>query len=81
MSAARRPEGYRIHGSAADAFEAVAWKVPTAQRFESRVANDPPRPEPTFGDVMRAVPGWVVVLGGGVVAALAGAMLGGMLQL
>lgn len=81
MSAARRPEGYRVYGRAADAFEAVAWRAPKAQRFESRIANDPPRPEPTFRDVMRAVPGWVVVAGGGVVAALAGAMLGGMLQL
>lgn len=81
MSATRRPEGYRAYGRAADAFEAVAWKAPTAQRFEERIANDTPKPEPTFRDVLRAVPGWMVVVGGGVVAALAGAMLGGMLQL
>lgn len=81
MSATRRLDGHRAYGRAADAFEAVAWKAPTAQRFEDRVANDPPKPEPTFRDVLRAVPGWMVVVGGGVVAALAGAMLGGMLQL
>lgn len=81
MSAARRPEGYRIRGRAADAFEAVAWKVPTAQRFEDHVANDTPRPQSTVWGTVRAVPGWVVVAGGGAIAALAGAMLGGMLQL
>jgi len=80
LSPARRMDGYRAYGRAADAFEAVAWKAPTAQRFENRVANDGHHAEPTFRDVMQAMPGWVMIAGGGVIAALTGAMLGGMLQ-
>ena len=80
ISSAHRMDGYRAYGRAADAFETVAWKAPTAERFQNRVANDGHPAEPTFRDVMQALPGWIVVAGGGVVAALMGAMLGGMLQ-
>ena len=81
MSSARRLDGYRAYGQATDAFDAVAWKAPTAHRFESRAANDSVHPEPTLKDVMAAMPGWVVVAAGAVVAALTGAMLGGALQI
>lgn len=80
MSSARRLDGYRAYSRAADAFETVAWKAPKTHRFESRAANDGQSAEPTFRDVMNAMPGWVVVVGGGIVAAFMGAMLGGMLQ-
>ena len=78
---AQRLEGYRSYGRAADAFNAVAWKAPSAQRFEERVANDTPPRETSVGDVMKAMPGWVVVVGGAVAAAMMGAMLGGMLHI
>jgi hypothetical protein len=81
MTHGQRLEGYRAYGRAADAFEAVAWKAPSAQRFENRVANDEaPLEMPGLGEVLRATPRWVVVVGGGVVAAMTGALLGGMLQ-
>jgi hypothetical protein len=80
ISSARRMDGYRAYGRAADAFEAVAWKAPASRRFQNTIANDGATPEPTFRDVMSAMPGWIVIAGGGVVAALMGAMLGGMLQ-
>lgn len=81
ISSARRLDGNRAYNRAADAFEVVAWKAPKANRFESRAANDGHPAEPTFRDVMHAMPGWVVVVGGGVVAAFMGAMLGGALQI
>ena len=66
-------------GRAADAFETVAWRPPSAARFDTRVANDPV--EPTLKELAADLPGWVTVVGGGVIAALMGAMLGGMLAL
>lgn len=81
MSSARRLDGYRAYNRAADAFETVAWKAPKTNRFESRAANDGHPDAPTFRDVMNAMPGWVVVVGGGLAAALMGAMLGGALQI
>lgn len=80
MSSAHRLDGYRAYHRAADAFETVAWKAPQSTRFESRAANDGYPAAPTFREVMDAMPGWVVVIGGGIFAALMGAMLGGMLQ-
>jgi hypothetical protein len=81
MSPSRRLQGARAYGRAADAFEAVAWKPPTATRFHTDVANDSVAPEPTMGDMARALPGWAVVIGGGVVAALMGVLLGGALHI
>lgn len=82
MTPSRRLQGVRAYGRTADAFEAVAWKPPTTARFTPHVANDSPvEPEPTIGEMVRAIPGWAVVVGGGVVAALMGAMLGGALHI
>jgi hypothetical protein len=82
MTPSRRLQGARAYGRAADAFEAVAWKPPGAARFRPHVANDSPtEPEPTVGEMVRAVPGWAVVVGGGVVAALMGVLLGGALHI
>lgn len=79
MSSARRLEGVRVHGRAADAFETVAWRPPSAARFDTRVANDAVTPEPTMKELIADLPGWVTVVAGGVVAALMGALVGGML--
>ena len=82
MTHGQRLEGYRAYGKAADAFEAVAWKAPSARRFENRVANDPaPLDMPGVGHILRATPRWVVVIGGGMVAAMTGMLLGAMLQI
>jgi hypothetical protein len=79
MSSARRLEGVRAYGRAADAFETVAWRPPSAARFDTRVANDPVVDEPTLGALIADLPGWVTIVAGGVVAALMGALVGGML--
>ncbi len=80
LTSARRLEGVRAYGRAADAFETVAWRPPAAARFDARVANDPVE-EPTLKEMVADLPGWLTVVGGGVVAALMGALVGGMLAL
>ncbi len=79
MTSARRLEGVRAYGRAADAFETVAWRPPSTARFDTRVANDPVGEEPSLHALIADLPGWVTVVAGGVVAALMGALLGGML--
>jgi len=81
MTSARRLEGVRAYGRAADAFETVAWRPPEPRRFDPRIANDPVAPEPTLKEIVAAVPGWVTIVAGGAVAALMGAMLGGALSI
>jgi hypothetical protein len=80
MNSAHRLDGVRAFGRAADAFESVAWRPPTAARFDPRVVDDPATPEPTLKELIADLPGWVTVVGGGVIAAFMGAMLGGALQ-
>lgn len=79
MISARRPEGVRAYGRAADAFETVAWRPPSAARFDTRVANDPVAEEPSLQALIADLPAWVTVVAGGVFAAFMGAMAGGML--
>ncbi|WP_298745021.1 hypothetical protein [uncultured Brevundimonas sp.] len=81
MTSARRLEGVRAYGRAADAFETVAWRPPTAARFDARAANDAAAPEPTLKELVADLPGWVTVVGGGVIAALMGALVGGALAI
>lgn len=81
MTPPRRFEVQKSYGRAVNAFDAVAWRPPTARRFDGRVANDPDVSEPTLKERIADVPGWVVVVAGGVVAALTGALLGGMLHI
>lgn len=81
MTSARRLQGVRAYGRAADAFETVAWRPPSSARFDTRVANDPVVEEPALGELVAALHGWVTVVAGGVVAALMGALVGGMLAL
>jgi len=81
MQSARRLEGVRAYGRAVDAFDTVAWRPPSAARCDTRPANDPAAVEPTLRELIAELPGWVTVVAGGLVAALMGAMLGGMLAL
>lgn len=62
-----------------DAFDAVAWRPPSARRFEGP-ANDYPA-MPSFMDELKAMPSWVVPVTGAVIAAVMGMLLGGALSL
>ena len=82
LTPSRRLEARRAYGRTADAFETVAWRPPSPARFENRVANDvTSEPEPTLSEMVDGVPAWLTSTLGGVVAALAGAMLGGALHI
>ncbi|WP_409604536.1 hypothetical protein [Brevundimonas sp.] len=76
----RRLEANRAYGRMVDAFETVAWRPPSATRFDSHVANDAGVPSPVVNEWTTELPGWVTVIAGGLAAALAGALMGGMLQ-
>ena len=82
LSPSRRLEARRAYGRSADVFEPVAWRPPSPARFDSRVANDvAPEPDPILSDMADGVPAWLTITLGGVVAALAGALLGGALHI
>jgi hypothetical protein len=82
ITPSRRLQAHHAYGRAVDAFEPVAWRPPTAARFDGRAANDvAPQREPTYPEMADGIPSWLVIVLGGVVAALTGALLGGMLQL
>ena len=82
LTPSRRLEARRAYGRTADAFETVAWRPPSPSRFDSRVANDvAAEPEPTLSEMVHGIPPWLTITLGGVVAALAGAMLGGALHI
>lgn len=82
MNPSNRLHGYRAYTRPVDAFDAVAWRPPAAPRFDHRPANDTgwrPAARPT-ATKSSETPGWAVVVFGGLFAALAGALMGGMLQ-
>ncbi|MBW8304807.1 MAG: hypothetical protein K0M78_12930 [Brevundimonas sp.] len=82
LSPSRRLEAGRAYGRSVDAFETVAWRPPSPARFDSRVANDlAPEPDRSLSDLADGVPAWLTITLGGVVAALAGALLGGALHI
>ena len=84
MSPSDRLRGYRAYQRPAEAFDPVAWRPPATPRFDPRPANDVHEvvsPEPAATEARAGVPAWAVSVLGGLVAALAGAMLGGMLQI
>lgn len=81
MTSARPVEGVRARGRAAAVFDTVAWRPPSAARFDMRVANDVELEEATPTGRSGDWPGWVIVVGGGVIAALTGALMGGVLAL
>ncbi|WP_428151972.1 hypothetical protein [Brevundimonas sp.] len=85
-----RPGGVR---DALNAYQTAAWRTPAATRFDSRPANDVRANDflsradaiapTTFGiqpTEMEPLPRWIVVAVGCVVAALMGALLGGMMS-
>lgn len=84
MTPARRRYAHHAYGRGADAFETVAWRPPVAGRFDSRPANDgyqPRQAEPTLREEIAHLPAWLHIVGGGMIAALMGALLGGALRL
>ena len=82
LSPSRRLEAGRAYGRTVDAFETVAWRPPTAARFDARVANDLlPEPEMDVSRLAEGIPAWLTITLGGVVAALGGALLGGALHI
>jgi len=82
LSPSRRLDATRAYGRSVDAFETVAWRPPSATRFDNRVANDvAAEPEPTLSGMADGVPAWLTITLGSVIAALAGAVLGGALHI
>ena len=81
MTPSRRMEGVRAYDRAADAFGVVQPKPAMAARPEPRPVAEAATPEATVQNMVRAIPGWAVVVGGGVVAALMGVLLGGALHI
>ena len=82
ITPSRRLHAHHAYGRSVDAFEPVAWRPSSPARFDSRVANDvAPEPEPTFSEMAEGMPAWLTITLGGVVAALAGALLGGALHI
>ena len=85
LTPSRRLQARQAYGRAVDAFEPVAWRPPSPARFDVRVANDvtwQARPEPSdLSELKDGVPTWLTITLGGLVAALAGALLGGALQI
>lgn len=85
LTPSRRLQARQAYGRAVDVFEPVAWRPPSPARFDTRVANDVTpqvHPEPSaLSDLDNGVPAWLTVTLGGVVAALAGALLGGALHI
>lgn len=77
---ARRRYAHQAYGRTADAFETVAWRPPAGRRFDHRPANDGYGAGPSLRDELAALPAWATVVGGGMIAALIGALLGGALQ-
>lgn len=80
MTPSRRLDGLRAYDRATDAFGVVSRR-----RLPNLPVQPRPWPEAEPERVTEAagagLPGWLVVVGGGVVAALTGAMLGGALHI
>jgi hypothetical protein len=84
MTPARRQYAHNAYGRTADAFETVSWRPPVAHKVDTRPANDGYRPypaKPTVTEEFAGLPAWVHIVGGGVAAALMGALLGGALHI
>ena len=75
--------------NALNAYQAAAWRAPGQTRFDSRPANDvlkraeaiTPRTFVVEQGEMEPLPRWIVIAVGAVIAALTGALLGGMMSL
>ena len=78
----RRLEARHAYGRALDVFEPVTWRAPSPSRFDGRVANDvTPNGDPDLSNLSEGVPAWLTITLGGLVAALAGALMGGALHI
>ena len=80
VTPARRQYAHQAYGRTADAFEPVAWRPPVSKRFDPCPANDGYGPGSSLREDFAALPAWATVVGGGMIAALVGALLGGALQ-
>ena len=83
MTPARRQYARQAYARTADAFETAAWRAPVAQGFDQGPTNHGDRPQPTRTTIRKefaALPAWLHIVGGGVAAALMGALLGGALH-
>ena len=84
MTPARRQYAHHAYGRTADAFDTVAWRPPVARRVDARPANDgyrSERPGPALREEFAGLPAWLHIVGGGMIAALMGALLGGALHI
>lgn len=81
MTPSRHLEGRRAYGRTVESFAPVAWRVPTAARFDDHIANDEAPAQPSVGQIVRDLPAWAHIVGGGIAAAALGAMLGGALHI
>jgi len=84
VTPARRQYANHAYGRTADAFETVAWRPPVAERRDTRPANDAYSSyavKPTMAQEFSGLPAWLHIVGGGVAAALMGALLGGALHI
>ena len=85
-------QGYRTRSSAVrdavNAYQTAAWRAPSVTRFDSRPANDflaraeviTPRAYVAQPAETDEAPRWIVIAVGALVAALMGALLGGMMS-
>ncbi|HZV83696.1 MAG TPA: hypothetical protein VFF48_01805 [Brevundimonas sp.] len=80
ITPAHRRHAHQAYGRTADAFETVAWRPPVSKRFDPRPANDGYGTAPGLKEELAALPAWATIVGGGMIAALVGALLGGALQ-
>lgn len=70
----------RAYRKTADTFDTVAWRAPSANRFDGRPANDVVAHESSLSE-MSSIPVWLSVGAGALAAAAMGALLGGALHI
>ena len=70
----------RAYRKSADAFDTVAWRAPSANRFDGRPANDVVAHGASVTGTP-TIPVWLSVGAGAVAAAAMGALLGGALHI
>lgn len=70
----------RAYRKTADTFNTVAWRAPSANRFDGRPANDVVAHESSLSE-MPSIPVWLSVGAGALAAAAMGALLGGALHI
>lgn len=77
LTPSHRLHARQSYGRAVDAYDAVAWRAPSSRRFVNQVANDAFVDRPI--EMGEGMPRWLVLIGGAALAAVVGALLGGML--